>query len=311
MSIQELDLSQKQINKIGKNFRDSVFEKEDIQFLEEYRKNFDNILINLSNEVSKSIKETLQKFVLVGRLKRIYSIIRKLQRKNNYGMDLTRMSDIAGIRVIVKNIEDQEKVLENLKKNFKVEKIYDYRNDEKLYTSIHLIIIGAENKLIEIQIRTLAQQAWADESESFGEQVKFGKYTADIEEYLRLLNTITTEIDQTGKVPNKLLDDNYLYNLKSPIQGKFGRLSKFFDKFSNVENLYPKYYLVVFDSIDNSLVSEDIFSIKQKEDIFNLYKYKTKILNEDRFEIVFFISTLGKEVLRISHPRFYAGNQYV
>ena len=156
MSIQELDLSQKQINKIGKNFRDSVFEKEDIQFLEEYRKNFDNILINLSNEVSKSIKETLQKFVLVGRLKRIYSIIRKLQRKNNYGMDLTRMSDIAGIRVIVKNIEDQEKVLENLKKNFKVEKIYDYRNDEKLYTSIHLIIRDAENKLIEIQIRTLA-----------------------------------------------------------------------------------------------------------------------------------------------------------
>ena len=311
MNILELDLSQKQINKIGKNFRDNVFEKEDIQFLEEYRKNFDNILINLSNEVSKSIKETLQKFVLVGRLKRIYSIIRKLQRKNNYGMDLTRMSDIAGIRVIVKNIEDQEKVLENLKKNFKVEKIYDYRNDEKLYTSIHLIIRDAENKLIEIQIRTLAQQTWADESESFGEQVKFGKYTADIEEYLRLLNAITTEIDQTGKAPNKLLDHNYLYNLKSPIQGKFGRLSKFFDKFSNVENFSPKYYLVVFDSIDNSLVSEDIFSIKQKEDIFNLYKYKTKILNEDRFEIVFFISTLGKEVLRISHPRFYAGNQYV
>ena len=54
MSIQELDLSQKQINKIGKNFRDSVFEKEDIQFLEEYRKNFDNILINLSNIHIKS-----------------------------------------------------------------------------------------------------------------------------------------------------------------------------------------------------------------------------------------------------------------
>lgn len=306
-----IKISNKQINKIGQKFRDNFFEKEDLEFLEEYRKNFDNILINFSNEITKSIKKSLTKFVIVGRLKRIYSIIRKLQRKNNYGMDLTRMSDIAGIRIIVKNIEDQNNVLENLKKNFGIEKIYDYRNDDKLYKSIHLIIKDSDNKLIEIQIRSLAQQTWADESESFGEQVKFGKYNQEIGDYLKLLNNLTDEIDKNGKINDDFSSENYLYNLKSPIMGKYNRLSRFFEKFSNTENLSPKYYLVVFDSIDNSLVSEDIFSVDSKDEIFSLYKYKTKILNEDRFEIVFFISTLGKQVLRISHPRFYAANQYV
>ena len=39
---------------------------------------------------------------IAGKLKRTSSSIRKLQRPQNKGMDLTRMSDIAGTRVILK-----------------------------------------------------------------------------------------------------------------------------------------------------------------------------------------------------------------
>ena len=39
---------------------------------------------------------------MAGRLKRTISIIRKLQRPKNKGMDLTRMSDIAGIESLLK-----------------------------------------------------------------------------------------------------------------------------------------------------------------------------------------------------------------
>lgn len=306
MNLELADLSNKQINKIGKRFRDSIFDHQDVLFLDNYRKSFNDQIINYSHEIASKIKTKLKKFVLVGRLKRIYSIIRKLQRKNNYGMDLTRMSDIAGVRVIVKNIEDQDKVLEVISNNFNPEKIYDYRNDEKLYRSIH-IIIKKDEKLIEIQIRTLAQQTWADESESFGEQAKYGNFNEDIGSYLNLLKDVTLKIDQTNEI-EKINTDNKLYNLKSPIEGKYKRLSKFFDKISNPEKIIPTYYLVVFDSIDNSLISEDAFALKYTREIFSLYKYKTGLLDENRFEIIFFISTLGKEVLRISHPRFFICN---
>ena len=90
--LNNLELSNKQIAKIGKKFRDSVFDQSDLNFLENYRNSFNGLLLNCSNSLANKIKESLKKFVLVGRLKRIYSIIRKLQRKNNYGMDLTRIS---------------------------------------------------------------------------------------------------------------------------------------------------------------------------------------------------------------------------
>lgn len=304
--LNNLELSNKQIAKLGKKFRDSIFDQRDIIFLEDYRNSFNGVLLSLSNQLANKIKELLKKFVLVGRLKRVYSIIRKLQRKNNYGMDLNRMSDLAGIRIIVEKILDQNLVLDIINKNFDVEKVYDYRNDAKLYRCIH-VILKKENQLVEIQIRTLAQQTWADESEAFGEQVKYGKLNEEIENYLCILRDLTKKIDENNYVHNSVIK-NILFNLKSPIEGKYKRLLNYFKKIPQNSIIKPAYYLIVYDSTDNTLVSEDKFQINQSKDILNLYKYKTKILNQNRFEIIFFISTFGKDILRISHPRFFSQN---
>lgn len=301
--LNNLELSNKQIAKIGKKFRDSVFDQSDLNFLENYRNSFNGLLLNCSNSLANKIKESLKKFVLVGRLKRIYSIIRKLQRKNNYGMDLSRMSDVAGLRIIVEKILDQNIVLDIINKNFEVEKIYDYRNDIKLYRSIH-VILKKEGQFVEIQIRTLAQQTWADESEAFGEQVKYGKFSEEIKAYLSILHDLTKKIDDNNYVYNNDIK-NMLFHLKSPIEGKYKKLLNSFRNIPDNLKIVPAYYLIVYDSADNTLVSEDKFSINESKDIFNLYQYKTKILNQNRFEIIFFISTLGKEILRISHPRFF------
>lgn len=301
--LNNLEISNKQIAKIGKKFRDSIFDQSDIIFLENYRNSFNELLLNFSNNLANKIKEKLNKFVLVGRLKRIYSIIRKLQRKNNHGMDLNRMSDVAGVRIIVEKIYDQNIVLDTINKNFEVEKIYDYRDDKKLYRSVH-VILKKENQLSEIQIRTLAQQTWADESEAFGEQVKYGKFNAEIETYLRILRDLTKKIDDNIYVHSSDIK-NILFNLKSPIEGKYKRLFNSFKSIPENTKIIPAYYLIVYDSADNTLVSEDKFSINQSKDIFNLYQYKTNFLNQNRYEIIFFISTFGKEILRISHPRFF------
>ena len=104
-------ISRKQIDKIGKKFRDNIHDDNDLIFLENFRSSYDKIIVNKINDISEKMKKKFEKFIVVGRLKRTWSIIRKLQRKNNYGMDLTRMSDLAGLRIIVSNINDLENVL--------------------------------------------------------------------------------------------------------------------------------------------------------------------------------------------------------
>jgi ppGpp synthetase/RelA/SpoT-type nucleotidyltranferase len=303
MTIDINTLSQKKINKSGKRFRDSIPEDDDYEILEQYKKSYDEILIKYSSEISKLLISKNFDFVMAGRLKRTSSIIRKLQRPNNHGMDFTRMSDIAGTRIIVKNLKTQDDVIQEIKNNFILEREYDYRASEQNYKSVHLVIKDDNNKYFEIQIRTLAQQTWADESEEFGEHAKQGFYTEQVGEYLSMLSDIVYKIDNEIEYDlNKI--DNHLYDLKSPIKGKYQLIqNEFKTKFSYYEQ--PNYYLIVYDSLDSTLVSKDIFELDEKNKIFDLYKYKSKILDESRFEIIFFVSSLGDNVLRISHPRFF------
>mgnify|MGYP005995399771 FL=1 len=118
-----------------------------------------------------------------------------------------------------------------------------------------------------------------------------------------MLSDIVYKIDNEIEYDlNKI--DNHLYDLKSPIKGKYQLIqNEFKTKFSYYEE--PNYYLIVYDSLDSTLVSKDIFELDEKNKIFDLYKYKSKILDESRFEIIFFVSSLGDNVLRISHPRFF------
>ena len=297
------EISQKQINKLGKKFRDSIWSDEDFNFLEEFKKSYDQLLINNSSLISLKLNKNLQNFILVGRLKRTKSIIRKLQRKNNYGMDLTRMSDIAGLRVIVNNLSNQNKAIEIIKSVLNIDKIYDYRKSEQNYRSVHLIT-KIEDKYLEIQVRTIAQQTWADESEDFGEHAKQGFYTDEVGNYLKILSDITNKIDSENNFEDNQIN-NFLFEKRSPIKGKLSIIKKIFDTY-NVNSIEdPKYFLIVYDSLDSTLISEDEFDLNEKNYVFDLYKYKAKLLDDNRYEIIFFISSLGSKVLRVSHPRFF------
>lgn len=303
MELEFSTLSQKQINKIGKKFRDSIQDEADFEILEEFKKSYDDLLIEYTTKISRDLNDIGTNYVMAGRLKRTSSIIRKLQRPQNKGMDLTRMSDIAGTRVIVKSLEDQRKIVDVLKEKYTVEKYYDYVESDQNYKSIHLVLKEEPYKFIEVQIRTLAQQTWADESEEFGEQAKQGLYPEIVKDYLTLLSTIMYKIDKGIEISLSKID-NHFFEQKSPVKGKFNIIKKEFQKnFDFYEK--PNYLLIVYDKYDSTLVSKDIFDIKDKDKIFDLYRYKSKILEESQFEIIFFVSNLGENVLRVSHPRFF------
>ena len=94
-------------------------------------------------------------FQVTGRVKHIYGIHRKMQRKH---ISYDQIYDASAIRVLVPNIEDCYKVLSIIHEMWQQipEEFDDYIATPKPngYRSIHSAVIGPENKNIEVQIRT-------------------------------------------------------------------------------------------------------------------------------------------------------------
>jgi hypothetical protein len=118
--------------------------------------------------------------IVAQRLKRLPSIIKKLQRYPD--MQLSRMQDVGGVRAVVKDIRAvrtlERKYLEG-RLNHSLHSHYDYISSPKPsgYRSVHLIYrysnpretARAYNGLfIELQIRSKLQHAWATAVETVG-----------------------------------------------------------------------------------------------------------------------------------------------
>lgn len=98
-----------------------------------------------------------------GRAKHIYSIWRKMQRKN---IGFSQVYDIRAVRILVPTVRDCYAVLgivHNLWRNIPNE-FDDYiaSPKENGYRSLHTAVIGPERKVLEVQIRTFAMHEEAE-----------------------------------------------------------------------------------------------------------------------------------------------------
>jgi GTP pyrophosphokinase len=111
------------------------------------------------NEIVNTLKKLLAKLNIeaevYGRSKHIYSIKRKMTKKN---VDFAQIYDINAIRIIVPTIEDCYTVLSlgNERWQLIAEEFDDYIANPKPngYQSIHTALLDQNNKPFEIQIRT-------------------------------------------------------------------------------------------------------------------------------------------------------------
>ncbi|WP_199488465.1 RelA/SpoT domain-containing protein, partial [Fusobacterium nucleatum] len=153
------------INKIGVKIKESIALNSDEQEMFNYfRKIHELIFEKFYKKVNLS-----DKYTIVTRLKRMESIINKLQRPNS--SKLSRIDDIAGIRIIVNNFNEIYEVSELLEKllignNCQLKYNKDYIKSPKKdgYRSLHKIFtFNYENKNLnfEIQIRTKLQHLWS------------------------------------------------------------------------------------------------------------------------------------------------------
>lgn len=178
-----LQFSKTQIDKAAQAIRHGCAEderKNAIEMIQNFRELHLYPLMLIKNHLVRTALKIDKKTIVARRLKRLPTIIDKLERSSLDGgktanaIKITRMQDIGGCRAIVKNLEQLKLLREKLIKSRSVHKIIRESSyltpKDSGYGGIHLIYSCFDERdnnypwkktKIEVQLRTELQHAWA------------------------------------------------------------------------------------------------------------------------------------------------------
>ncbi|KZY39174.1 MULTISPECIES: GTP diphosphokinase [unclassified Oleiphilus] len=125
------------------------------KLLDERRVDRDSFVKRMTEKLELELENAHIRGEVAGRSKHIYSIWRKMRRKN---LDFSEIYDIRAFRILVPSVQDCYSVLgvvHSLWKHIPYE-FDDYiaNPKENGYRSLHTAVIGPEGKVMEVQIRT-------------------------------------------------------------------------------------------------------------------------------------------------------------
>lgn len=177
-----LRFSKNQIKKAAKDIRKAISGAERklaIEKIQNFREFHLYPLMLMKNHLARTSKKVNKSIIVARRLKRLPTIIDKLERDSLDGgtqnsIELTRMQDIAGCRAIVNNSKELFSLRQRLVESRSVHKIIRENNylipKSSGYGGIHLIYSCYESQKaehiwkktkVEVQLRTKLQHAWA------------------------------------------------------------------------------------------------------------------------------------------------------
>lgn len=123
--------------------------------LAERRLDRERYIANFVSDLSACLTEQIEGVQVYGRPKHIYSIWKKMQKKQ---LKFNQLFDVRAVRVIVPTLEDCYTALGMVHTRYKhlPEHFDDYIANPKPngYQSIHTVVLGEGDKTIEVQIRT-------------------------------------------------------------------------------------------------------------------------------------------------------------
>jgi len=173
-------ISKSQIDRLGERLRHGPLNESDLRLLDDYRRSF----AEAYEAVVRTIRQLGQ--LPTGRLaKSTDSIVGKLRRES---LRLSQMQDIAGCRLVVANVVEQEQLIASLSTAFPGRAIIDRRDYPSYgYRAVH-IIVDISGKPVEIQLRTQLQHMWAEVSEKSSDvldsTIKYGGGPAKWRDFL-------------------------------------------------------------------------------------------------------------------------------
>jgi len=160
-----------------------------------------NIVSELKECIESLIKDINSNPVVSGRMKSFTSYYEKYLRLLKNGVKNPVITDLLGIRIICPFIEDLSVIEEIIKKNFSIletERKGHYNFKEFGYESTHLLSKIPQNiiekygnpgtDILEIQIRTILQDAWAEVEHEIVYKAEFSPFDEPMRRKLAAVN---------------------------------------------------------------------------------------------------------------------------
>ncbi len=192
-----MQLSRSQIDKLGERLRTALPSEDELIALDQYRQSFAEAYSDVMETVGQHMREMGFPEPTGRSSKSTTSITEKLRRES---IRLSQMQDIAGCRVVVPTILEQEQVVEVLTYALPDVTVIDRREKSSHgYRAVHLISV-VDQKMVEVQVRTKFQHAWAEMSERFADslgqpEIKYGKGNQSHRDILDAISALGWQIE--------------------------------------------------------------------------------------------------------------------
>lgn len=193
--------SKTQVDRLGDRLRKGSPSEDNLRLLDEYRRSFGEAY----ETVVRTLREELQLEPTGRPAKSTSALIEKLHRES---IRLSQVQDIAGCRIVVADIAEQDRVVVSLTEIFSGASVVDRRKKPSYgYRAVH-VIVGISEKLIEVQVRTPLQHLWAEYSEKLSDMIdpaiKYGGGIYRIKEMLTRLSVLVAGFEESEKMMTTL-----------------------------------------------------------------------------------------------------------
>ena len=183
-------MNRAEVDRLGDRLRIQV-NAEDLTLLDAYRREFQISYAQVANQIRSELGIEVS-----GRpAKSTPAIIDKLRRGS---MRFSQMQDIAGCRIVVPSIVDQDHLCSALRKIFTVTEFDRRKKASHGYRAVHLVA-GSFDRPVEIQVRTALQHAWAELSEKtadmYDPNLKYGRGPALVRRILDEYSSLIAEFE--------------------------------------------------------------------------------------------------------------------
>lgn len=314
--------SRNQIDKAGKKIATKSYTEDEFKNALPILNNWRSSHAYPLQEIANNLRINNPDAIVVQRLKRLDSIIAKLQRKR--GTSLYTMQDLGGCRVIVESIVDVYKALNDYKSSgikhiLKKENDYIKEPKESGYRSYHMVyefkseIMDSYNKniLIEIQFRTKLQHIWATAVEVMGiytkSQLKASIGDEDILRFFVLVSSIFAKMEHTPICPNTTDDKKLLIKELKELDKKHNIISRLSAINVAINHTNEKmkgmgYYLLRLN-FQEQMLKISGFQTEQVEAATNAYN-QIESFNDPNIDAVL-VSATSFDELKDAYPNYF------
>lgn len=263
---------------------------------------------SMLNLFRKKAFEISSEAVVVQRLKRLPSILSKLKREK---MELERMDDIAGCRVIFDSIDQVKRFEANLKSSRsrnKLKKERDYIQNPKQsgYRGIHLIFeykgqkTNYQNLAVELQIRSKIQHSWATAVEVAGTFLKVSLKSGEGDQEWLDFFKLAADGFYAHETDGRFVDINTLKIKTSTLQ-VINKLQAFSVAADHLSAVHAKYYIILLNIEARKLKFLEFEQIDQAQKVYTTLE-STIDTNQD----IVLVSADSIQQLQKAYPNYFA-----